>query len=62
MFVINAEGGIIYTGAIDASSALDADPGKTQNFVKHALVALFDGREVSEPATTPYGCSVKYAN
>lgn len=52
MFVINPEGILIYQGAIDDRGQL--------NYVEAALSEAMAGQEVSHPATTPYGCSVKY--
>ena len=60
MFVIGKDGKVAYTGAIDDDNSPTV-PGK-RNHVITALRALFDGREVPEPDTKPYGCSVKYAN
>lgn len=33
---------------------------KTANWVRMALNEALAGKSVSNPATTPYGCSVKY--
>jgi peroxiredoxin len=60
MFIINKDGKVAYAGAIDDDNSPTV-PGK-RNHVITALRALFDGREVPEPVTKPYGCSVKYAN
>ena len=53
MFVIDAEGVLVYDGAID-------DRGKT-NYVTAAIEDLLAGKAVAKPRTQPYGCSVKYA-
>jgi peroxiredoxin len=53
MFIIDKEGKLVYSGAID-------DKGET-NFVAQALDALLQGSQVPVATTTPYGCSVKYA-
>lgn len=60
MFVIDTSGNIVYEGAIDNSPR-----GKTQgpqlvNYVDKALEELAAGKEISNPETKPYGCSVKY--
>lgn len=60
MFVIGKDGKVAYTGAIDDDNSPTV-PGK-RNYVITALRALMDGREVPEPVTKPYGCSVKYAD
>jgi peroxiredoxin len=62
MFVINAEGVLVYTGAIDDNP--DPFSGKrtaTQNYVAQAVDACLAGRKVKTASTKPYGCSVKYA-
>ena len=61
MFVINAAGLVVYSGAIDSiPSAKAADIPKAQNYVLAALADLKAGRPVATPVTKPYGCSVKY--
>lgn len=61
MFVINADGTLVYNGAIDSvRSANPADIEKAENYVKAALAALKAGRAVANPSNTPYGCGVKY--
>lgn len=54
MFIIDKEGTIVYSGAID-------DRGET-NYVAQALDALLEGSQVPVSTTKPYGCSVKYAS
>jgi len=61
MFVINAEGILVYDGAIDSISSADAaDIDKADNYVVAALDAVIEGKAVAEAKTKPYGCSVKY--
>ncbi len=61
MFVINPEGNIVYMGAIDDKSSADhADIKTSKNYVKTALDESLAAKPVTTPATTPYGCSVKY--
>lgn len=60
MFIVGKDGKVAYTGAIDDDNSPTV-PGK-RNYVISALRALMDGREVPEPVTKPYGCSVKYAD
>lgn len=63
MFVINAAGLVVYSGAIDSiPSAKAADLAKAQNYVLAALADLKAGRPVATPVTKAYGCSVKYAD
>jgi len=61
MFVINAEGTLVYQGAIDSiRSANPDDIAKATNYVNAALADLKAGRAVEHTSSKPYGCSVKY--
>lgn len=61
MFIINAEGVLVYNGAIDSIRSADpADITKAENYVATALAALKAGAPVAKATTQPYGCSVKY--
>lgn len=63
LFVINPEGLLVYMGAVDDKKSTDpADVAGAKNYVKQALDEAMAGQPVSEAATAPYGCSVKYAN
>lgn len=63
MFVINAGGTLVYKGGIDSiKTANPADIPKAVPYVKEALEALSAGKEIPNPSTAPYGCSVKYAS
>ena len=63
LYVINSEGVLVYMGAIDDIKSVDpADIAGAKNYVKQALDEAMAGKEVSEPVTTAYGCSVKYAD
>ena len=55
-FVINADGVLVYKGAINNSQ--DGD-GKT-NYVVQAVTQLKKGEKVSPSETKPFGCGVKY--
>lgn len=61
MFVINAEGVLVYAGAIDSNSSPRAATieGAT-NYVVAALDDLKAGNAVGTAQSAPYGCSVKY--
>src|SRR3984885_6133577 len=63
MIVINPQGVVIYSGAIDDKPTTDLDgvPGAT-NYVNRALEQAMAGKPVETPATRPYGCSVKYGD
>ena len=58
MFVIDAEGVLRYSGAVD-----DDPRGREEaptNYVSRTVQALREGRAVETSQTEPYGCSVKY--
>jgi peroxiredoxin len=61
MFVIHADGTIVYQGAIDSIRSTNAaDIEKADNYVRAAVVALLAGEPVETTDTRPYGCSIKY--
>jgi len=61
MIVINAKGEIAYDGAIDSKSSTDpAEIESAEKYFANALEAVLAGKEVTNPKTKPYGCSVKY--
>lgn len=61
MFVINAEGVLVYAGAIDSDSSFKQDSiANATNYVTDALASLKAGEEIKVSSTKPYGCSVKY--
>ena len=63
MYVINAQGTLVYAGGIDdRPTANPADVEGARNHVLAALTDLRAGRAVSVPTSRPYGCSVKYAD
>lgn len=57
-YVINAEGILVYKGAIDSDKGGAGAPVK--QYVVAAIEDVKAGRAVAEPSTKPYGCSVKY--
>ncbi len=61
MFVIDPAGHVRYMGAIDDQPTTDVTTIATaRNYVREAFNAVSSGGKVAEPATDPYGCSVKY--
>jgi peroxiredoxin len=61
MFVIGKDGKVLYQGAIDDDPSFKPDNIATsKNYVRNALDETMAGKPVSEPSSTPYGCSVKY--
>jgi AhpC/TSA family len=63
MVVINPEGTLIYSGAIDDRPTTDLqDVEGATNYVTLALEQSMAGKPVQTPTTRPYGCSVKYSD
>jgi peroxiredoxin len=63
MYVINAQGTMVYQGGIDSiASARTEDIPKAEQHVRVALSELAAGKPVAKPVSKPYGCSVKYAD
>ncbi|MCA1809213.1 MAG: thioredoxin family protein [Kiritimatiellia bacterium] len=61
MFVIDAEGRLVYQGGIDDQPSARAQSLEgARNYVREALQALWDGQPVPLAEAKPYGCSVKY--
>ncbi len=61
MFVVDTKGILRYQGAIDSiPSAAQDDIAKADNYVSQALDAIIAGKEIANPVTKSYGCSVKY--
>ena len=61
MYIIDPSGTLIYNGAIDDHPT--SDPGdikSSKNYVTTALSEAMAGKPVTDAATRPYGCSVKY--
>ncbi len=61
MFIIDADGKLVYMGGIDSITSANPDdiPPATQ-YVRVALQEMAAGKPVSSAVTKPYGCSVKY--
>lgn len=61
MFVISPDGTVVYEGAIDDRPTTDQkDIAGAKNYVDAALSEAMASKPVTEAATRPYGCSVKY--
>lgn len=61
MRIIDIDGSLVYSGAIDDDPRNEKSKEDTTNYVRKALKELLAGEPVSSPQTKPYGCSVKYA-
>jgi peroxiredoxin len=63
MYIIDPSGTLIYNGAIDDHPTSDqSDIATSKNYVSTALGEAMSGKAVTDAATRPYGCSVKYGN
>jgi peroxiredoxin len=63
MYIIDPNGKLIYSGAIDNRPTPDVDDVKgADNYVSDALTAAMAGKPIAQPYTRAYGCSVKYRN
>ncbi len=60
MFIVAADGTIVYEGAIDDDPRGAEPAAQRTNYVARALDEVLDGKTVTTPETRPYGCSVKY--
>ncbi|HKE32257.1 MAG TPA: thioredoxin family protein [Candidatus Angelobacter sp.] len=61
MYIIDPKGVLIYNGAIDDHPTADqSDIPVSKNYVSLALGEAMSGKPISDAATRPYGCSVKY--
>lgn len=58
MFVIDPNGVLAYSGAIDDDPYGRED--RKRNYVEEAVTALLNGSTIATTATKSYGCSVKY--
>jgi len=61
MFLINAEGTLVYMGGIDSIPSTRADDlEKATPYFRDAMAAVAKVEPVKNAVTRPYGCSVKY--
>jgi hypothetical protein len=61
MYIVNAQGLLVYAGGIDSiPSARESDIQKATNHVRQGLTELLAGKPVSVATSQAYGCSIKY--
>lgn len=61
MYIINAQGVLVYAGAIDSiASARVSDIEKATNYVRQGLDELLAGKPLSVSSNQAYGCTIKY--
>ena len=59
MYVVDANGVLVYAGAID-NNPRGIETQNVKNYVSQALAQMKAKQPVKPPQTKPYGCSVKY--
>ncbi len=60
MFVINKEGNIVYSGALNSNATPDVDKdAASTNYVMDAVAAASKGEMPATTRTKPYGCGIK---
>lgn len=63
MYVIDAEGRLRYMGAIDSiRSTRVEDVARAEPFLRDAMIAVQEGRQIERAVTPPYGCVIKYVD
>lgn len=62
MYIIDAEGNLVYRGGLDNAPLGEVRGDSHINYVETALAALAAGKPIETTETQPYGCSVKYAD
>ena len=61
MYIIDAEGVLVYRGGIDSIPSADIDDiPKAKQYVRVGLDEVLAGKPVTDASTRPYGCSLKY--
>jgi peroxiredoxin len=61
MFIIAADGKLLYKGAIDSiRSSRPSDIPNAKNYVTAALGEIKDGKKVADADTAAYGCTIHY--
>ena len=61
MYVIDANGLLVYKGGIDSIATSDAsDIAKATQYVRIALDELQAGKPIAQASTRAYGCTLKY--
>ena len=61
MYIINAQGLLVYAGGIDSVPSTRVDDIKTAtNYIRQGLSEALAGKAITMASSRPYGCSVKY--
>ncbi len=59
-FIIDPEGVLVYSGAIDDFKSTSPDKSEAKNYLAQGLDQIMAGKEISVPQTRAYGCGIKY--
>jgi len=59
IFLVDRQGKVVYTGAIDNDARRTMEPEKRQTWLRDALDAVLAGNEVPKTETAPVGCGIK---
>lgn len=59
IFIVDRQGVLSYTGAIDSTAMHKKTSGKAVPYTRNALVDLLEGRRVKRMITRAFGCHVK---
>ena len=61
MYIVDPQGKLVYAGGIDSiPSSSQSDIPRAVNYVKTGLAEATAGKPITNAATRPYGCSIKY--
>ncbi len=61
MFIIGADGTVVYAGGTGDKPTMDAkEVRSSRNFIREALNDLAAGRKVATPTSPPFGCTIAY--
>lgn len=61
MYIIDAQGTLVYKGGIDSiRSASRSDIPEAKQYVVAALDEMAAGESITDTVTRPYGCTIKY--
>ena len=61
MYIVDPQGKLVYAGGIDSiASSSPSDIAQAVNYVKQGLAEAMAGKPITNAATRPYGCSIKY--
>lgn len=61
MYIVDAQGTLVYRGALDNAPMGEPDGGTRVAYFEDALSAVQEGKPVERAETRAWGCSVKYA-